>query len=177
MRQALLSGTRAVCMPPLLLLLLLPGCQLDGEPRAVDSPADEQAGEVPISFLGANDAALLVSVHINGEGPFELVLDTGATFTCVATELADRLDLPDQRGAVGFGAGVQGAGRVRIVRFDSVRVGNAVARDMAGCVLDLSALEAVGAGVDGLLGLNFLREFDVRLDFQRRVLTLTAAGG
>jgi hypothetical protein len=32
----------------------------------------------------------------------------------------------------------------------------------------------VGTEVDGLLGLNFLRAFDVQLDFARNVLTLTA---
>jgi predicted aspartyl protease len=60
------------------------------------------------------------------------------------------------------------------VEFDSVRVGVASAHDMGGCVLDLSSLAVVGTEVDGLLGMNFLRSFDVRLDFTRDVLTLTA---
>jgi hypothetical protein len=153
---------------------LLTACQLDGAPSAVDGPVDTAAGEVPMELAGANEAALMVPVFINGEGPFRLVLDTGATFTCVTTELAARLDLPEQRGAIGYGAGVHSAGRVRLVRYDSVRVGNASARDMGGCVLDLSSLDVLGAAVDGLLGLNFLRAFDVQLDFRRSVVTLTA---
>jgi predicted aspartyl protease len=140
----------------------------------VEAPADAALGEVPLRFVGSNDAVLIVPVHINGEGPFDLVLDTGATWTCVTDEVAQRLDLPDQPGAVGFGAGVQSAGRVRLIRFDSVRVGPASAQDMGGCVLDLSSLAAVGTRVDGLLGLNFLRSFDVHLDFTRDVLTLTS---
>lgn len=153
---------------------LLTACQVDGAPAAVDGPVDAAAGEVQLELAGANEAALMVPVFINGEGPFRLVLDTGATFTCVTTELAARLDLPEQRGAIGYGAGVTSAGRVRLVRYDSVRVGNASARDMGGCVLDLSSLDALGAAVDGLLGLNFLRAFDVHLDFRRSVVTLTA---
>ncbi|CAN5817224.1 hypothetical protein BH23GEM9_BH23GEM9_15440 [soil metagenome] len=152
---------------------LLLACQVSGEPSRVDAPADADAGQVPLQLVGANDAALTVPVHINGAGPFDLVLDTGATFTCVTHELAEQLALRDQPGAIGFGAGVQSAGRVRIVRYDSVRVGAAVAYDMAGCVLDLSTLEMVGTTVDGLLGLNFLREFDVHFDFTRNILTLT----
>jgi predicted aspartyl protease len=157
------------------LLLLLAGCQFGGEPAATHAPADAAAGEVPLEFLGAGEAALVAPVFINGAGPFNLVLDTGATFTCVTTALADRLNLPDQRGAVGLGTGVHATARVRIIRFDSVRVGAATAHAMPGCVLDLTALEIAGTDVDGLLGLNFLRAFDVRLDFQRNVLTLTAA--
>jgi predicted aspartyl protease len=157
--------------------LLAAGCVPDGEPASAEAPADTAAGETSITFVGMGDAALVVPVEINGSGPYELVLDTGATYTCVTESLAAALDLPEQRGAVGIGAGVHGSARVRIVRFDSVRVGSAIARDMPGCVLDLSTLEAVGTSVDGLLGLNFLREFDVRLDFGRNVLTLTSPGG
>jgi predicted aspartyl protease len=157
----------------LTLALALPGCRMSGEPAAASAPADPAAGEVALEGVGPDDAALIVPVHINGAGPFNLVLDTGATFTCVTTELAGQLHLPDQRGAVGIGAGVHSTARVRIIRYDSVRVGPAIVHDMPGCVLDLSALNVVETGVDGLLGLNFLRAFDVQLDFRRGILTLT----
>jgi predicted aspartyl protease len=157
-----------------LLLLVTTGCAPDGQPAHVQAPADTAAGEVVMQLVGANDAALIVPVHINGQGPYDLVLDTGATFTCVTPDVAEELGLSEVRGAVGYGAGVHGAGRVAIVRMDSLRVGAAVAHGMSGCVIDLGALETVGTRVQGLLGLNFLREFDVRLDFGRNVLTLTA---
>jgi len=164
----------ASLIPLLAVLALAPGCELDGEPARTTAPADRADGTVPLRFVGAQDAAMVVPVHINGEGPFDLVLDTGATFTCVTPELAERLRLPEERGAIGVGAGAHAAGRVGIVRFDSVRVGAATAVDMPGCVLDLSALQAAGTEVDGLLGLNFLRSFDVHLDFGRDVVALTA---
>ncbi len=55
---------------------------------------------------------------------------------------------------------------------DSLRVGQARAFDIGGCVLDLEHIGALGIRVDGLLGLNFLRSFRVGLDFERNVLTL-----
>lgn len=164
-------------IPFLPMLVLAAGCQAGGAPASVDAPADSAAGEVALDIVGPGGAAVVVPVHINGRGPYNLVLDTGATFTCVTTAVAEELDLPEQRGVVGFGAGVHTAGRVRLVRYDSVRVAGATARDMGGCVLDLASLESIGTRVDGLLGLNFLREFDVRLDFRRNVLTLAAPGG
>jgi predicted aspartyl protease len=158
----------------MLFLLVLGACQFDGRPAETEAPADAAAGEIAMTRVGANDAAIVVPVHINGQGPFDLVLDTGATVTCVTPDVSERLALPAQRGVRGYGAGVGGAGRVELVRYDTLRVGAAAAFDLPGCVIDLASLEAIGTRVDGLLGLNFLQSFDVRLDFGRDVLTLTA---
>jgi predicted aspartyl protease len=140
-------------------------------PRA---PADSAAGEVAIRLAGFNDAALLVPVHVNGEGPFDFVLDTGATLTCVDAALMDSLGLEPEAGRLGRGLDATSLGNVQLIRIDSLRVGAAQASDMGGCVLDLAHIQDAGLDVHGLLGLNFLREFTVRLDFQRQILHLTA---
>ena len=157
----------------LFLLVLLAGCrQMDA--RSVRAPADSAAGEVAFRLAGQDGAALLVPVHVNGEGPFDFVLDTGATVTCIDAALADSLSLPPLRGAVGMGAGATGAGQLRLVRMDSVRVAGARASGLPGCVLDLAHIRSVGFEADGLLGLNFLKPFRVTLDFERSVLILRA---
>lgn len=116
----------------------------------------------------------MVATHINGSGPFNLVLDTGATLTCIDERLARELRLPRKSGAVGVGAGAVGSGRVALVQVDSVRLGASTVRNLTACILDLSHLRDLGAGgVSGLLGLNFLTEFHVTLDFEKRLLTLT----
>jgi predicted aspartyl protease len=155
------------------LLLALAACDV-GAPARVQAPADSAAGEVDFELAGPGGAALVVPVFINGEGPFDFVLDTGATFTCVDDALAERLGLREQSGRVAIGAGVGGAGRVRLVRMDSMRVGAASAQAITACVIDLKALESIGAGVHGLVGLNFLKSFRVTLDFQRNVVGLQA---
>ncbi|MFN3596717.1 MAG: retropepsin-like aspartic protease [Rubricoccaceae bacterium] len=166
--------------PTLLALLLsatlaqVPACPLTQGPRSVAYPADPEAGEVAFRFEGPGEAALTVPVEINGAGPFAFVLDTGATLTCVDQALADSLALPVQRGAVGAGATVGGSGAVRLVRLDSLRLGGASAEGLPACVLDLAHIGDMGVQVDGLLGLNFLRRFDLALDFRRNVLTLAA---
>jgi predicted aspartyl protease len=168
-----MSVRPGACLPLLLTLLAAAGCQPAGDgPASVDIPAAAGDGEVALRFVGANDAALVVPVSINGEGPYDFILDTGATMTCVTTRLAERLELPDQAGAMGVGAGIGGSGQVRIVRVDSVAVGQVVASEMSACVLDLDHIAQLGVEVDGLLGLNFLRSFAVTLDFGRDVLRL-----
>lgn len=172
MRDVALSYRWARVLLPLTVAALLGGCEV-GAPARVEAPADTAAGEIGFRMAGRNAAAILVPVHINGEGPFDFVLDTGATLTCIERETAARLALPEQRGALGVGVGIGGGGRVDLVRVDSLRVGEARAVGMTACVLDLQQFAAIGTPIDGLLGLNFLRSFRMTLDFERNVLFLT----
>jgi predicted aspartyl protease len=172
----IMSPRHPARMPPIVLLAaLLAGCGVDA-PARVEAPADAEAGEVAFRFAGPRGAAVIVPVHVNGEGPFDFVLDTGATFTCVDAAVAERLSLPEQR-AVGVGAGVRGTGRVRLLSLDSLRVGAAAAEGLTACELDLAHTEAVGVTAEGLLGLNFLREFRVTVDFVREVIVLESPVG
>ncbi len=142
-----------------------------GGPSRVTTPADSAAGEIAFDLVGPGEAALVVPVEINGEGPFQFILDTGATLTCVADSTAARLDLPE-RPSAGVGVGVGGTGRLRLARVDSLRIGEARAYDLPVCLIDLAHAGIIGAPIDGLVGLNVLKEFRVSLDFERRVLRL-----
>jgi predicted aspartyl protease len=160
---------------PALCLALVAGAGCEGDlPGRVTVQADTAAGEVPLRVAGRGGAVLLVSVHINGAGPYNLVLDTGATLTCIDERLVRELALPRKTGALGLGAGVGGSGRVALVQVDSIRVGSSAVTNLTACVLDLRHLRDLGAGgVHGLLGLNFLSSFKVALDFEQRLMTLS----
>jgi predicted aspartyl protease len=165
------STRLGIAVAALLLGMSTPGCQPVGAPSRVDAPADAEAGEIAFEMAGPGGAALVVPVHINGEGPYDFVLDTGATLTCVDQALVARLGLPERR-MPGVGVGVGGTGRVQLVGVDSIAVGAARAHDLAVCALDLEHTQAIGLAVDGLLGLNFLRNFHLTLDFERNILVL-----
>ncbi|HEX6063168.1 MAG TPA: retropepsin-like aspartic protease [Longimicrobiales bacterium] len=156
----------------LLLACALPACDIAAPARS-RAPADSAAGEVKFELEGPNEAAFVVPVHINGRGPINFVLDTGATLTCIDVSLARELNLPDQGPMGGVAIGAMSAGAIETVRMDSLRVGNASAFDIAACRLDLAVLRSA-LGVQGLVGLNFLKQFDVGIDFERRVVRLTA---
>src|SRR6266550_1398961 len=100
-----------------LLLLNWSGCAISaakqlGEPETTP-------GEVSFELAAPNDAAILVPVKINGEGPYKFVLDTGATFTCIDQKLVDRLKLPEWRGQIGVGVIVPKEGNVKLVKLDT----------------------------------------------------------
>src|SRR5687767_10637904 len=75
------------------------GCQIPT--TEVGAPAAASPGTVQFKMAAPNDAAIIVSVKVNGQGPYDFVLDTGATFTCVDNELAEQLKLPEWKGSFG----------------------------------------------------------------------------
>lgn len=156
----------------LVAVLALGGCTAGAPAPKVDTPVDSAAGEIKFELAGPGGAAVVVPVVINGQGPFDFALDTGATLTCIDQEIAKKLGLAEERGVRGIGAGMGTAGRISLVRVDSVRVGGAQVNDLMACALDLRHIETIGLGIDGLLGLNFLKSFRMTLDFQRDVLLL-----
>jgi predicted aspartyl protease len=152
------------------------GCTDPRRPASSSAAADSAAGEVGFRWAGPGGAALVVSARVNGRAPVDLILDTGATLTCVDTSLVRELALPEQRTILGAAVSIRGAGRVRLYSVDSLQVGAAVARGLTVCALDLRALRPVSPEVRGLLGLNFLRSFRVTLDFERDILRLAPPG-
>ena len=157
-----------------LLLASLAACTI---PAAGDfgAPASTSPGEVPFEMAPPNDAAIIVPVRINGHGPYKFVLDTGATFTCIDQKLVDQLKLPEWKGPMGIGV-IQTTGSVKLVSLDTFEVGNVKATEMKACAIEFSSLPTAGLDARGLVGLNFLKSFQVRIDFKKRVVSLNKSG-
>jgi predicted aspartyl protease len=146
----------------------------DLAPARVDVPVDSAAGEVSFTMAGPGGAALVVPVHVNGRGPYDFVLDTGATVTCLNEALSHELALERVRGVRGTAAGVGSQGQLQLVSVDSIRIGQAAAHDLQACVVDLEHLQGAGLDIDGLIGLNVMTNFRITLDFQRNIVTFSA---
>jgi predicted aspartyl protease len=152
------------------------GCPAVEAPARVEIADDADETGVSFELAGPGGAALMVPVYVNGSGPHGFVLDTGATMTCIDAALSERLGLPEAGGRVGVGMGVgQEPGALELVSIDSLRVGEATAMGLTGCALNLERFRAMGLEVEGLLGLNYLKEFRVTLDFTTERLILERA--
>jgi predicted aspartyl protease len=164
-------GIRGIAVA--LLLVALSACEASDAPEQVVIADNAPGTGVEFELAGPGGAALVVPVWVNGSGPHRFLLDTGATMTCVDAALSERLGLPEDGGRLGVGMGIgQDPGALALVSIDSLRVGEATATGLTGCALDLERFRSVGLEVEGLLGLNYLREFRVTLDFQAERLTL-----
>ncbi len=110
---------------------------------------------------------VLVSARINGAGPITLVLDTGSDRTLVAPAALQRLGISTENAPRAVIKGVTGMSYADAVWVNSLEVGEAKVGPLLIIVHDADLKEA-----DGLLGRDFLANFNVTIDSKERVVTL-----
>lgn len=127
---------------------------------------------VPLQVLQNGPSTIaFVPVTIQGQGPFQFALDTGASNTVVDVQVADRLGLP-RTGRRGQVSGVIGQQDVELVRADRWQIGDIVLAPGDLAVLDLPDVQQ-GPQFDGLIGSDVLSTFDyVVVDYDDRRLGL-----
>ncbi|HEX4589825.1 MAG TPA: retropepsin-like aspartic protease [Gemmataceae bacterium] len=118
---------------------------------------------------------LAVQVKINGKGPYRLVFDTGAPMILVSTRVGKEAGLmadkrPAKPGALAF------PGQVRIRRLE---LGDVVAEDLTGVMLDhptVKAIAEVFGPIDGIVGFPFFARYRTAIDYQAKTLTFVPNG-
>jgi clan AA aspartic protease (TIGR02281 family) len=138
------------------------------------SPApspDEHRGEAVIPFTKNSGGIIVVDALINRSVPARLVVDTGASVITITEELARRLShsalsSPEAVTIEGLGGTMQGRS-ILIPRLD---VGN-VGRDHVPAVV-MSGGSGFRGPFDGLLGMNFLGEFELAVDYENNRIVL-----
>lgn len=119
-----------------------------------------------LDYDRAYDTRMTIPVHINGQGPFTFIVDTGSERTVVSSELAERLVLePSEDVRLGTLFDVQ---IVPTVIIDSLDVGR---RTMNG--IQAPALPRRNLGADGILGIDALEDQRLMFDFERRQMTFS----
>ena len=117
-----------------------------------------------VGFTSSTRGHVLIPVSIDGSEPLVFVLDTGAARTLVTPGLAERLGLEEVPGERASTLGMHGKTQNPVVKIHSVAVGEVQAVNIQAIVLDLHHITQGAWHVDGVLGMDFLRQFDVRLD-------------
>ena len=130
------------------------------------------ANSIPFKLAAPHKPLVLVQVTVNGQGPFQFALDTGASRTMLASDLAGELGIE----AIEDTPVTGGGGRIKILagKVNSLTIGNAVVNDHAVGVGAFLAMlsSAVGVKLNGIIGYNFLNRFRVTIDYPRRILHL-----
>jgi len=140
--------------------------------RLYDRHGARQRKSVTISYrkIGNN---ILVATTINGRGPFDFVLDTGAEVTLLSPQTVATLGI-----ATGNSARVSGVGGQSMTAgtavLDEIAVGGARVGGLTAIVRGIPQLNT--ADVVGLLGQDYLDHFVVHLDSASQSLTLTPHG-
>jgi hypothetical protein len=132
-------------------------------PKITPRPSPKGITKVPFT----PGSPVLVNVKINGSGPITLILDTGADRTMVAPSALSRIGISFENALRGVVRGVTGASYAEAVWVDSVEIEEA----KVGPLL-IIAHDADLKGADGLLGRDFLANFNVTIDAKERIVTL-----
>jgi hypothetical protein len=107
----------------------------------------------------------IVQVSINGAGPYDFILDSGSNVTIMRSDLARKLNLSS--GAPMAIITATGETRGYRIFVKSFSVAGLAAE------IEINALDKVRAlsgPIQGVLGENFLRNFDVLINYERQTL-------
>lgn len=139
------------------------------------TPAPLASGDIPVAAQtiklepDANER-LTVAITIDGHGPFDFLIDTGAQATVISRELADRLQLNDRASATLIG--LVSRAPVETVAVDDLMLGRHNFNVPNAPLIDAQHL---GVGVDGILGLDGLQQRRVLIDFIKRRIDVANA--
>lgn len=153
--------------------LLMGGGLAHGQTPPAEAPAitpDDEASLEPTQVASGKDAfaRITVPVTINGQGPFDFMVDTGANRSCISTTLAARLALPDG-GKVVVNT-IIGRRTRQSVLVESLQVGSRAQRRVK-----VPVLPFVGTNIEGLLAVDWLRGQRLVLNMAEKHVAITSS--
>lgn len=106
-------------------------------------------------------------VVINGQGPFRLVLDTGASHSALTARVAESLGIPLDTGHTVMLRGTTGSARVPVIPVESLEIGDLLMQPKRLPIVP----DALG-GAEGVLGTDGLANKRIHIDFRRDRITI-----
>lgn len=160
-------------------LLGLPAWAADAAPAAAPAgadPAPASAEPVPLPevmvaapepryvapTLRDRIGRIWAPVLINGQGPFRLVLDTGASRSAVTAKVADALGIPIEESSRVTMHGVTGAAPAATIRADRLEFGDLLVERP-----QLLVVEDAFGGAEGVLATEGLKDKRITIEFRR----------
>lgn len=156
----------------LLIVLGLTACQTD-LPQA--APRQIQIASPTTIPILVQSHLPVVTVQINGKGPYNLILDTGSPTMVLRPDVADELKLP--RGTITgteFTRSIGGVDTVSFRRIESLQLGDVVLENLDAKLVDVPS-DYLGSSlrIDGLLGLRVFSQLLLTIDYPNSQLVLT----
>ena len=136
---------------------------------AAQAPLPADPGVEVLAIERERVQRMTVSVTIQGQGPFDFMIDTGAQATVLSRALAERLQLND-RGRATL-VGMASSKLVETTPIDDFTLGSRSFYIRQAPVVEG---EHIG-GADGILGLDSLQDQRVLLDFAKREIAVADA--
>ncbi len=113
-----------------------------------------------------------VPVHIDGKGPFRLVLDTGAQRSAVIPQVVQTLGMPLDRSPPVILRGVTGSAVVPTIQVGSLSVG-----DLWVGPARVPVVQDAFGGAEGLLGTDGMQDHRIYIDFRNDFINISRSRG
>jgi hypothetical protein len=130
------------------------------------------AASLPLRMVNSHQT--IVAVSVNHAGPFNFMLDTGTQMTMLDPKLAATLKLTTSGTAEVESVAVSAS--AAFAQVELIEVGSRWAANQRVLVYDLRNLQTTGLDIQGVLGEDFLEQFDMLIDNGHSILCLGAAG-
>ena len=127
------------------------------------APPKKETSKIPFRA----GSPILVQARINGAGPITMILDTGADRTLLVPSALEKLGISFENAERVMLTGVTGKSYGSAVWVNSLEVGGARVAPLL-VVVHESDLK----GAEGLLGRDFLANFNVTIDSKEQLVTL-----
>jgi hypothetical protein len=114
------------------------------------------------------ETRLSVEVHVNGRGPYQFIVDSGADTSVVGLRIARDLELP--LAAPAILNGMTARNLVDRVKVDQLTVGSNTIGN-----LELPALREADLGGQGMIGIDALVHQRLMMDFEKRLIKVEDA--
>lgn len=114
------------------------------------------------------ETRLTVQVRVNGRGPYNFIVDSGADTSVVGLRIARQLQLP--LGTPAILNGMTSRNLVDRVKVGQLTLGTATISD-----LELPALREADLGGDGMIGIDALTQQRLMMDFDKRTIKIEDA--
>ena len=125
-----------------------------------------QSLETPVTIRGNQVLVPVQVAFARNKADVLLLLDTGASSTVFHRAAVERLQVESEKSGYSQVAG-GGVIPTEVVRFQYIKVGPFKVDNARAMVIDHKMTEA---RFDGLLGMDFLRNLDYRIDYDRQVI-------
>ena len=114
---------------------------------------------------------VVVAVSFNGKVDAMMVVDTGAALTVISENLAARLEIAANKVKQDIELILADGSRIpaKFVILDSLKVGGAEAKSVGAAIVKVK----IPNGVDGFLGMSFLKNFSFSMDMTKQKLILS----
>jgi hypothetical protein len=126
--------------------------------------------EIPFRVLKP-DHLIIIRGLVNGEGPFNFILDTGASMTVITPAVARAAGIM-KGGRKAKAIGAKGSLDAKIVRLKSIRLGSLDTKSISAAIVNLATLsEPIKLDLGGIIGYNLLCRYRITIDYRTRTIS------